>query len=31
MGFKEEGRRYRFVTYEDGSYVDDIMMYRRVK
>lgn len=31
LGFIEEGRRYRFVKYEDGRYVDDIQMYRWVK
>jgi len=31
LGFIEEGRRYRFVKYADGDYVDDILMYRWVK
>ncbi|MBD8067579.1 GNAT family N-acetyltransferase [Bacillus sp. PS06] len=27
LGFKEEGRKVRFVRFEDGTYVDEIEMY----
>jgi RimJ/RimL family protein N-acetyltransferase len=31
LGFVEEGRSYRALKYDDGSYVDTIEMYRWVK
>ncbi len=31
LGFLEEGREYRAIWYEDGTYVDGMLMYRWVK